>query len=209
MNRKYSTGGVVECGVPQGSVLGPLLCNIFINDLPLHITNSKVVCDFFANDNSIHSCGTDVESVHCCLQEGLHDVSKWCHQNRMVIHPGKTKSMVVAARQKHQLKPLMLKLTLCTNIVEQVREHRVLGVTLDEELKRQSHIDNVCKQLARNLSLLGQLKPYVSTDCCKMFFKAHILAHINYTSTVWSNASEVHKKKTELSLQTGSKANFP
>ena len=76
--------------------------------------------------------------------------------------------MVVAVRQKHQLKPLMLKLTLGTEIVEQVREHRVLGVTLDEELKWQSHIDNVCKHLARNLFLLGQLKPYVSTDCRKV-----------------------------------------
>ena len=55
----------------------------------------------------------------------------------------------------------MLKLTLGTNIVEQVREHRVLGVTLNEEL-----------QLARNLFLLYQLKPCVSTDCRKMFFKA-------------------------------------
>ena len=51
--------------------------------------------------------------------EGLNDVSKWCHQNRMVFNPGKTKSMVVAARQRHQLKPLMLKLAFGTDIVEQ------------------------------------------------------------------------------------------
>ena len=76
-----------------------------------------------------------MELVQCCLQEGLSDVIKWSHPNRLVIHPGKIKSMEVATRQKHQLKPLMLKLTLGTNIAEQVREHRVLGVTLDGELK--------------------------------------------------------------------------
>ena len=81
----------------------------------------------------------------------------------MVIHPGKTKSMVVAERQTRQLKLVILKLTLGTDIVEQVREHRVLGVTLDEELKWQSVINNVCKQLGRNLFLLDQFKPYVST----------------------------------------------
>ena len=68
----------------------------------------------------------------------------------MVDHPGKTKSMVLASRQKHQLKPLMLDLTLGTNITEQVREHRVLGITIDEELKWQPHTDNICKQVARN-----------------------------------------------------------
>ena len=139
LNENFSTEGIVKCVVPQGSVLGPPLFNTFIDDLPLHITNSKVVCDLSADDNSIHLRGTDSESVQCCLQEGLSDVTKWCHPNRLVIHPGKTKSMEVATRRKHKLKPLMLKLILGTDIVEQVREHRVLGATLDEELKLQSH----------------------------------------------------------------------
>ena len=63
----------------------------------------------------------------------------------MVVHTRKTKSMVLASRQKHQLKPLILNLTLGTNITEQVR---VLGITIDEELKWQPHIDNICKQVA-------------------------------------------------------------
>ena len=71
----------------------------------------------------IHSCGTNVESVQHSLQEGLNDVSKWCDQNRMVVHPRKTKRMVLASRQKHQLKPLILNLTLGTKIIEQVRDY--------------------------------------------------------------------------------------
>ena len=73
---------------------------------------------------------------------------------------------------------------------EQVREHRVLGITIDEDLKWQPHIDNIYKQAARILFLLGQLRKYVDIDCRKLFFNAHLLAHINYASTVWSNASE-------------------
>ena len=107
--------------------------------------------------------------------------------------------MVLASRQKHQLKPLILNLTLGTNITEQVREHRVLGITIDEELKWQPHIDNICKQVARNLFLLVQLRKYVDIDCRKLFFNAHLMAHINYASTVWSNASEVHFKKKKKS----------
>ena len=124
----YSTKRVGKCGLPQGFILGLLLFSIFINDLALHILNTKVVCDLSADNISIHSRGTNVESVQSNLQADLSDVSKWCDQNCVVIHPGKTKSMVLASRQKHQLKPLMPNLTSGTNITEQVRENRVLGV---------------------------------------------------------------------------------
>ena len=58
----------------------------------------------------------------------------------------------------------MLNLTLGTNIIKQVCEHRVLGITIDEGLKWQPHIDNICKKVARNLFLLGQLRKYVDID---------------------------------------------
>ena len=162
--------GVVKCAVPQVFVLGPLLFSIFINDPPLHIFNTKAVCDPFADDNSIHSRGTNVKSVYRSLQEGLNDVSKWCDQNRMVVHPEKTKSMVLVSREKHQLKPLILNPTLGTNITEQVREHRVLGITIDEELKWQRHTDNICKQVARNFcwASLGSMLILIAASCSLM-----------------------------------------
>ena len=52
VNGEYSNEGIVRCGIPQGSILGPLLFLIFINDLPLHITSNKVNCDMFADDTS-------------------------------------------------------------------------------------------------------------------------------------------------------------
>ena len=105
LNGQYSTEGIDGCGIPQGSILGPLLFGIFINDLPLNITNENVVCDLFGDDNSIHSCGSDLQSVQTSLHEGLNDVSTWCDQNRMAIHPHKTKCMVLTTRQKHQRNP--------------------------------------------------------------------------------------------------------
>ena len=65
--------------------------------------------------------------------------------------------MVIAARQKHQLSPLQLKLTLEKTDIEQVREHRVLGLTIDAEMKWQSHLSNVCKIVSKKLFLLSQV----------------------------------------------------
>ena len=60
----------------------------------------------------------------------------------MIMHPTKTKCVVIATRQKHQLSPLQLKLTLEKTDIEQVHEHRVLGVTIDAEMKWQSQLSN-------------------------------------------------------------------
>ena len=66
--------------------------------------------------------------------------------------------MVIATRQKHQLSPLQLKLTLEKTDIEQVHEHRVLGVTIDAEMKWQSQLNNVCKIVSKNFFLLSQLR---------------------------------------------------
>ena len=65
-------------------------------------------------------------------------------------------------------------------------------------------MNNTCKQLARNLFFLGQFKQYVGTHCRKMFFQADLPAHINYASTLWSNASEVHLKKKKKKKEKNS-----
>ena len=86
--------------------------------------------------------------------------------------------MVLTTRQKRQRRPLTLSLTLGKKPVQQVREHRVLGVIIDEELKWQSHIDNICSIKSNNLFLLSQLRHYLDSDACKIFFQAHLLSHI-------------------------------
>jgi hypothetical protein len=194
LNGASSSFGHLTVGVPQGSILGPLLFCIFINDLPLLVGN-KVLCEMFADDSSLHSTSLDINSLQSNLQTGLTNVEKWCAANKMVIHLKKTKSMVITSRQKHQRSPLLLNLSIGSESVEQVNTHRVLGVTIDEEFKWQTHIINICKTVARNVHLLGKLKLYVDQDARLMFFNAHILSHINYASTVWCGAGEVHLKR--------------
>ena len=77
----------------------------------------------------------NIQLVETSLQGSLNEVADWCGSNSMTIHPAKTKSMVIATRQKHQLSPLQLKLTLEKTDIEQVHEHRAMGVTIDAEMK--------------------------------------------------------------------------
>ena len=112
VNGVSSAKGIVRRGVPQGSVLGPLLFCLFINDMPLHIKDSTIDCDLFADDATLHTSDKNINKINSRLQHGLEDVSNWCQMNSMVINPTKSECMVVTTRQKRQLKPLTLNLSL-------------------------------------------------------------------------------------------------
>ena len=98
---------------------------------------------------------THLEKILCSMQDSLDQVSSWCDNNHMVINPIKTKSMTIATRQKHQLSPLPLDLVLNGATIDQVSEHRLLGITIDDQLRWNSHINNVCKTVSRRVFLLS------------------------------------------------------
>ena len=133
LHGSYSSEGSVKFGVPQGSVLGPILFSIFISDLPLHVTNISVACDMLADDTTLETSGKDIKQVEHTLQKSLDQVSCWCDNNSMVISPKKTHSMTLSTRQKHQLLPLSLDLLLHGVKVEQVAEHRLSGIIIDNK----------------------------------------------------------------------------
>ena len=194
-NGTFSSEQLIRYGVPQGSILGPLLFCIFINDLPLCLSDPNVSCDLFADDTSLHCSASTITDVQNSLQKSLNNVAEWCKDNFMLLHPGKTKCMIITSRQKHQSNKFTIHLSLNNTIIDQVKEHKVLGVIIDEELKWQSHINSITSKFSRSLFLLNKLTPYIDTDARKMFFYAHCLCHINYASVVWDSAASTHFKR--------------
>ena len=95
----------------------------------------------------------------------------------MVLHPKKSRCMVIATRQKHQIKRITLELDINKQLIEQVDQHRVLGVILDNEYKWLPHLVNVMKTVSKNLYLLSQLRHYANADSLMIFYYAHILTY--------------------------------
>ena len=79
--------------------------------------------------------------------------------------------------------------------IDQVSEHRFLGITIDNKLRWDSHINNVCKTVSRRVFLLSKLRYIVDINTRKLFFDAYIKPHIDYASVVWDGCSEVLKKR--------------
>ena len=146
---------------------------------------------------TLHTSGKDIMQIRSNMQDSLDQVSNWCDNNHMVINPIKTKSMTIATRQKHQVSPSPLDLDLVLNgaKIDQVSEHRLLGITIDSKLRWDSHINNVCKTVLRRVFLLSKLGYIVDIDTRKLFFNAHIKPHIDYVSVVWDGCSYVLKKR--------------
>jgi len=195
LNGKRSHEGEIKNGVPQGSILGPLLFSIFINDLPLHISCPNVRCSLFADDSTLDVSSRDPYFIANCLQSSLEDVAQWCKVNYMALNPSKTECMLITTRQKHQLRPPSLSLSLNSIPIKQVKEHRLLGVTVDEQLSWHAHLDTMCKTVSKNVFLLSRLTHLTDIHTRKLFYHAHIQSHIDYASTVWDGCSEACIKR--------------
>ena len=191
-NGNYSSENTIKHGVPQGSVLGPLLFCIYINDMPLELSNSNVICDLFADDSTLHTSNKQISTIQNDLQQGLNIVNEWCNVNLMSLNPSKTKCMTITSRQRHQLGLSPLSLTVNNSVVQQVTEHRLLGVTIDNQLRWNSHITYICKNVSKQLFLFSKLKHYLDVRHRKMFFYAHIKPCIDYMSNVWDGTSQNH-----------------
>ena len=115
----------------------PLLFCLFISDFPLHVTSVIVNCEMFADDIKLDVSDTYPVSVENELQKSIKEVSVWCSKNDMVLHPAKTKYMLLDTGQKQQFRPLNLNLSFKTDHTEQVHEHRRLDIIIDDEFNCQ------------------------------------------------------------------------
>ena len=97
----------VKIGVPQGSVLGPLLFNIFLNDLFYMELNSEI-CNF-ADDNTVYSCGTRINEIATNLENDLSTLLNWFYANGMVANPDKFQLMFLGLNEQHNLRLKILR----------------------------------------------------------------------------------------------------
>ena len=99
--------------------------------LPLHTPSHSAECHMLTDDTTLHTTGKNIVQIKEMLQLCFGRISVWCNTNHMLINPVKTKSVVITTRQKHQLSDLSLRLSLDGQNIENVTEHRLLGLTVD------------------------------------------------------------------------------
>ena len=213
----YSTKRSVKLGVPQGSILGPILFLVFINDLPEALQHC--VADIYADDTTIsHSAHYQVapNAVSEGLQEDMVEVLNWSSRNKMLLNESKTKSMLVTGKRLvKKMEHSTLQLHLKSSELNQVHSHKLLGVTIDSQLFFDQHVDGLCKKLAQRVAVLRKIRRSLPLDQRKLYYNAMIKQTMLYASTVWASCSvenirkvfRLQKRAARVILGADTKAN--
>jgi len=182
LNGKFSDFCPILSGVPQGSVLGPLLFLIYINDLEKDI---KSTVKFFADDTMLFSLVHDPILTANQLNHDLALITQWAHQWKMAFNPDVTKQAVEVIFS-HKTKviyhpPLYFNGT----IVSRVNDHKHLGVILDKKLSFSKHINEKINKTKKSIGLLKFLSRYLPLDSLTQIYKLYIRHHFDYGDIIY------------------------
>ena len=159
----------------------------------MHVQTKYVDCDMLADYITLQTSGKDISQNKCTLQDCLDQAANWCNSNSIASVQGK---------QKHPLSPLPLDLLLDRVNIEQVTEHRHLGIIIDNKLRWDSHTDSMCKTHFEMCFRLSKRRYVVDTDTRKKFLNAHIKPYIVNASVLWCSDA-LNKRLNSLNRRAG------
>ena len=178
----------VSSGVPQGSILGPLLFCLSINDMcNLQFENETKIA-LYADDTALFCKGSNFLSSQTTLQKEYDLLREWFRINQMEINANKTKVMVFGTKRK--VKNQILRISHGEDYLENVTHTKYLGVTLDQSLNWSLHISNTISKINRAIACITRIKSFLTEKILAQLYYSFILPHIDYCSVVWGKCNK-------------------
>jgi hypothetical protein len=196
-NAKISQTKYLNIGVPQGSILGPILFLIYSNDLNNHVHLAS--CNLYADDVLLYCTGNDVNEVQLNLQSAIDCVKEWYDKNRLVVNCQKSNSMLVSTRQRSSFyyDASDVKICIDDHVLTEVDCINYLGVKLDSNITWSSHIESLCKDLRSKIGLFTRLRNFLPQKALLKLYNGMIQPKFDYGITVWGYTSEMNLYKIQ------------
>ena len=176
----------VSCGVPQGSILGPLLFTIYINDM--HNAFKKCLVHHFADDTNLLYSDKDPRNLQKVMDKELKVLVEWLRANRLSLNVDKTEFIIFRPPRKSLNNRIVLNLD--HNKIYESTKIKYLGLLLDSRLSWKFHINELSKKLSRTIGMLYKIRAYSPKPILRSLYFGLFHSHLTYGLPVWGNAEK-------------------
>ena len=173
----------VSCGVPQGSVLGPLLFLLFINDLPVSCPMGKV--RIFADDTTIFFHSDSIENIIETASTIMTQLTSWFNANKLTLNADKSSFTIFKSRGKKILN-LPDQIEFQNKHIKRTKHIKFLGITIEENLTWDLQINEICNKLKRLFHIFYNIRDFLTKENVKTIYYTLIYSRIKYGITLWS-----------------------
>ena len=182
-NDSVSTEQIITCGVPQGSILGPLFFILYINDFPkiFELANSML----FADDTSIFLSHKNPDQLVDLLNKELKLVDLWMKTNKLSVNIKKTNFVLFKPRQKHIFLSSPILYSNCP--LEQKLSTKFLGVFIDDHFTWKHHINYICNKISKSVGLLYKSRFFLTQKSKISLYYSLVYPYIQYCNIIWSS----------------------
>ena len=194
VNGSLSNSYTLKCGVPQGTILGPLLFLLYINDLPNCLSNKPRM---YADDTHLTYAGSNLENVQFCLNEDLANVFNWLQANKLTLNMTKTEFMLIGSRQRLNTLTASPTIRMTNTQVSQVTATKSLGVIIDDKLDWHSHIEKLTKKIASGIGALKRIRYLIPASTLHLIYQALVKPLFDYCDIVWGNCGKTLRDKLQ------------
>ena len=170
INDTYSSWSEIFFGVPQGSILGPLLFNIFICDMFYFLEDFDIAN--YADDSTPHWAGKSAEFVLNNLEQLSTILFKWLNNNYMKVNTGKG-HLLLSGNSRATA-------TIENSYIESEDEQVLLGITIDSNLTFENHINSICNKTSQKLNALARIAPYMNIQKGRTIIKSFVTSQFSY-----------------------------
>ena len=198
VNGNLSTARTITCGVPQGSILGPLLFLMYINDLPNCLQNAS--SRMFADDTNISLTAKTLTELKLEINPELSNLNRWLKANKLSLNVAKTELMIIGSRQRLDTQSDEIDIEIDGEKIKRVDHTKSLGLVIDDRLSWSKHVEEISRKVSSSIGALKRVRSFISINTAVQIYNALILPHFDYCSPV-SDCLSSHLSDTRQKLQ--------